>query len=583
MGGQGQPDVDHAVEPKTLIASLRARPSAFWGVLLFSGMANLLMLTGPVFMLLVYDRVLVTRSIPTLVAIGLIATGLYIAFGLISYARGRVLARLADALETEVAPALFRVEIADSFSGVRSGRYPLSDLSTVRRFLPSSTATALFDLPFVPLFLGLLAILHWSLGLAGLIGAVIVICLALINIRLTRAGVEQATLRGAGATVVLEEARRSSEAITALGMVPNLLARWTSARDGVIGADYHAGNVGARISAISRSFRLFLQSTMLALGAILVINDQASGGVMVSASILLGRALAPIDQSVAGWRTIEALRGAWRRIDTALARQMPRRGNVDLPAPKGHVSVEELVVIPPGEVKPVLQGVGFTLAPGEGLGILGPSASGKSSLARLLVGLWFPASGTVRLDGATLDQWDPDRLGRHIGYLPQDVELIGGTVRDCICRHAEDASDGDVIAAAKAADAHELILRLKNGYMTRLGPGGARLSAGQRQRIGLARALFGNPALLVLDEPNANLDQDGDAALTEAIRRARQRGAAVVVITHRATALAAVDTVLVLKEGRMVAKGPKEAIMRQMLRGKAAPAAIPGNDESIRA
>ncbi|MGQ3674915.1 type I secretion system permease/ATPase [Xanthobacter sp. TB0139] len=543
---------------------------AFIGVALFSGVANVLMLTGPLFMLQVYDRVLASRSLPTLMVLGLIATGLYIAFSMVDYARGRVLSRMGDRLEKELADPAFRAELADAFKGQNADGRALSDLATVRRFLSGPAPLAMFDLPWVPLYLGILGLLHWSLGLVGLVGAAVVIALALANDRLTSRAMVRASGHAAAATSMLEAARRSAEAVTALGMRPHVGGLWSGARHEAMTAERESGDRAARIAAISRGFRLFLQSATLAIGAVLVIEHAATGGVMIASSIMLGRALAPIDQIVAHWKAISAARAARDRLDARLGAMEESRATIKLPTPRGRLQLSGVVAAPPGMRRPAVEGLNFEIAPGEGLAIIGPSASGKSTLARLLVGLWQPMAGTVRLDGATLDQWNPDLLGRHIGYLPQDVELIGGTVRDAICRHQADARDADVIRAAQSAAAHDMILHLPEGYMTRLGPGGAALSGGQRQRIALARALYGDPALIVLDEPNASLDQEGDAALNAALLVARKRGAAVVVITHRPGGMVAVDKVLMLKAGRQVAFGPKEKVLRELMQANAA-------------
>ncbi len=546
-------------------AAFNSSRRALIGVGIFSGVANILMLTGPLFMLQVYDRVLTSRSLPTLVALGLITTALYIAYAMIDYARGRVLSRLGDRLDKQLSPLAFRTEIADAFNSEPAEGRPIADLGTVRRFLSGPAPLALFDVPWVPLYLAILALLHWSLGLIGVIGAAIVVALAIVNDRLTRVPMARAAQHSAHAGQILESARRSAEAVTALGMRPTVGALWSTVRGTAQTEERNSGDAAARVASVSRGFRLFLQSATLAIGAVLVIEHAATGGVMIASSIMLGRALAPIDQIVAQWKSMAAARAAWHRLDARLSSASAPRPTMDLPAPIGRLAVSGIVAAPPGVRRPVLEGVTFQLSPGEGLGILGPSASGKSTLARLLVGLWRPLAGTVRLDGATLDQWDPDKLGRHIGYLPQDVDLIGGTVRDAICRHFPGARDEDVVRAAKAAAAHEMILKLADGYMTRLGAGGAALSGGQRQRIALARALFGDPSLIVLDEPNASLDQEGDAALTAALLAARKRGAAVVVITHRPGGLAAIDRVLVLKDGRQAAYGPKESVMRDLM------------------
>lgn len=548
----------------TTVSALLDARSALIGVAVFSGIVNILMLTGPLFMLQVYDRVLTSRSLPTLAALGLITTGLYCAYSMIDYARGRVLARIADKLETQLAETAFRIELGDAFRGQPVDGRPVSDLTTIRRFLAGPTPLALFDLPWVPLYLLILTLIHWSLGLVALIGLLAVVFLAVINDRLTKGGIVRASAETLSSNAMLESARRSAEAVLALGMRSNVSGLWAAARLRLLSAERDSGDAGGRITAISRGFRLFLQSATLATGAVLVIENLATGGVMIASSIMLGRTLAPIDQIVAQWKAMVNARAAWSRLDMRLA-HAAQSSKMELPAPRGELAVTGLVAGPPGAQKPVLEGIGFQLSPGDGLGILGPSASGKSTLARLIVGLWLPGAGSVRLDGATLDQWDVDKLGKHVGYLPQDVELIGGTVRDAIGRYQSGAKDEDVIRAAQAAGAHEMILNLPNGYMTALGPRGAALSGGQRQRIALARALYGDPCLIVLDEPDASLDREGDSALTQALLEARKRGATVIVITHRPSGLAAVDTVLFLKDGRQAAYGPKDVVMRGMM------------------
>lgn len=554
-------------------ALLDGSQHALIGVGVFSGVINLLMLTGPLFMLQVYDRVLVSRSLPTLWVLGLITTALYIAFAMIDYARGRVLARVGDRLEAQFSGPAFRSEIADAFAGHATAGRPTADLATARRFLSGPAPLALFDLPWVPLYLVVLGLLHWSLGLIGLLGVAVVVSLAVLNNQLTQAPMALAAGEAAQASTMLEAARRSSEAVTALGMRPQVAGLWGGTLARARATERDGGDAAARIAAVSRGFRPFLQSATLAIGAVLVIEQAATGGIMIASSIMLGRALAPIDQIVAQWKAMAGARAALERLERRLAHEADAGPKMDLPTPTGHLCLANVIAAPPGLRRPVLDGIGFRLEPGEGLGILGPSASGKSTLARIIVGLWRPMSGSVRLDGATLDQWDADRLGRHIGYLPQDVELIGGTVRDAISRHQPGAKDETIIRAAQAAAAHAMILALPDGYMTRLGPGGAALSGGQRQRIALARALYGDPCLIVLDEPNASLDQEGDAALTAALLVARKRGAAVIVITHRASGLAACDRALVLKDGRIAALGPKEAVLRDLMKPPAEAAA----------
>ncbi len=539
---------------------------ALWGVGVLSGVVNLLMLTAPLFMLQVYDRVIPSGSMATLTTLFALVAVLYAAQAVIDYSRGRVMARLAEDLDARLVDPLFRKDVGRAATAPGTAKSPLDDLSVLRRFLAGPAPLALLDAPWIPVYLFVLASLHWILGVLGLFGALLVVALAVSADLATRSEHRKSADHDTSARRLQTTVGRAAEAALALGMRDRLSDRYGRLREEGIAAEAGGGDVGARFSSASKGFRLFLQSATLAAGAALAIGGEVSAGAIVAASIILGRALAPIDQIVGQWRSISQARAAAAAIagDIGDIEQSPHP--IRLPAPLGFVQVEGLSAAPPGSRRAALSGVSFELSPGDGLGIIGPSASGKSTLARALVGIAPALAGEIRLDGATLDQWTPEELGRYVGYLPQDVELLDGTVQECIARHDPDARDDYVLRAAEAAGAHEMILTLPQGYATKIGEGGTGLSGGQRQRIALARALYGDPVLIVLDEPNANLDQDGDAALTHALHNARARGATVVIVTHKPAAVAAVDRILVLKDGMQAGFDRRDVILRQVLR-----------------
>lgn len=539
---------------------------ALWGVAILSGVVNLLMLTAPLFMLQVYDRVIPSGSMPTLVTLFALVAVLYAAQAVIDYCRGRVMARLAEDLDANLVGQLFHKDVGSAATAPGAAKSPLDDLSVLRRFLAGPGPLSLLDAPWIPVYLIVLASLHWILGVLGLFGALLVVALAVSADLATRTEHRKSADRDTSARRLLATISRSAEAALALGMRERLADRYARLRETGIAAEAGGGDVGARFTAASKGFRLFLQSATLAAGAALAIGGEVSGGAIVAASIILGRALAPIDQIVGQWRSISQARAAAASLARAIGGSDEGPQSIHLPPPFGFIQVEGLSAAPPGSRRPALSGVTFELSPGDGLGIIGPSASGKSTLARALVGIAPALAGEIRLDGATLDQWTPEELGGYIGYLPQDVELLDGTVRECIARHDPAGKDEYVLRAARAAGAHEMILNLPNGYATKIGEGGTGLSGGQRQRIALARALYRDPILIVLDEPNANLDQDGDAALTHAIHTARARGATVIIVTHKPAALAAVDQILVLKDGMQAGFDRRDIILRQVLR-----------------
>jgi PrtD family type I secretion system ABC transporter len=549
-----------------LSAALAACRGAFVGVALMSGALNLLYLTGSFFMLEIYDRVLPSRSIPTLLGLAAIAALLYAFQYVIDLLRGRILVRIGVWLDEALSRRVYAIIAQLPLKTSGDGAQPLRDLDQIRSFTSGSGPPALFDLPWMPLYLGICFLFHWSIGLAASIGGLLLAAIALATEILTRQPVKAAAGFAAQRNILAEAARRNAEVVHAMGMATRLSAGWSEANAKYMGAQRRTADVAGGLSALSKALRMLLQSAVLGLGAYLVIKQEATAGIIIAASILTSRALAPVEVAVANWRSFVAARQSWRRLNEVLRLLPPETAPMELPKPTGNLAVEGLGVAPPGGRNLIVQDMSFQLGAGDGLGIIGPSAAGKSSLVRTLVGAWTPAHGKIRLDGAALDQWSPDRLGRHIGYLPQDVELFAGTVAQNIARFATEPDPPAIIAAAQAAGMHELILRLPDGYETQIGEGGAALSAGQRQRIGLARALYGEPFLVVLDEPNSNLDAEGEEAVAQAIKGVRNRGGIAVVVAHRPSALAAVDLVLAMADGRGRAFGPRDEVLAKVLR-----------------
>ena len=443
------------------------------------------------------------------------------------------------------------------------GLQPVRDLDSVRSFLSSLGPTALFDLPWLPLYLFIVFAFHTMLGVTALGGAILLVAFTLATDLLTRRPTKLATEFGAARHKLAEASRRNAEVLMAMGLQRRMAGHWRDVHQDYVAAQQQANDVGGGLGAISRMLRMMLQSTVLGVGAYLVIQQETSSGVIIAAAILVARALAPVDLAIAHWRNFVGARQSWGRLKKLLALLPPPSVPMPLPAPVANLSVENVIVVPPGQQKIVVQQLGFTLTRGQGMGIVGPSGSGKSSLARVIVGAWLPARGKVCLDGASLDQWSPELLGRHVGYLPQDVELLAGTVAQNIARFDPNLDPEAIITAARAADVHDLVVSLPNGYETQIGESGAALSAGQRQRIGLARALYGDPFLVVLDEPDANLDVDGTHALARAILSVRTRGGIVIVVAHRHSTLAHLDFMLALQHGHMLAVGPKDAVIKK--------------------
>jgi ATP-binding cassette, subfamily C, bacterial PrsD len=551
-----------------LAAALRSCWGAFVATGLLSGMSNLLMLTGAIFMLEVYDRVLPSRSVPTLVGLAVLAVGLYVALGLLDLIRGRILVRIGISLDEALSGRVYQTIVRlPSIVGARSdGSAPMRDLDSIRSFLGSLGPVALFDLPWIPVYLGICFAFHFLIGVTATIGALVLVVITLLTEWLVLGPSTSASKLAQSRITMLEASRRNSESLVVMGMVQHLAASWNNVNRNYLASNRRASDAAGGFGAISKVLRLMLQSTVLGIGAYLVIYQQASAGIIIAGSILSARALAPIDVAIAHWRGWVAARQSWDRLKTLLSTLPPDAQPMPLQPPQKTVLVENASVVPPGAHKPAVHDLSLKLQRGNGLGVIGPSASGKSSLARMLVGYWAPTHGKVCFDGATLDQWAPDVLGCHIGYLPQHVELLNGTVAQNISRFEPRADPKAIRAAAAAAGVHDMIVSLESGYDTHIGEGGTVLSAGQAQRIALARALYRDPFLVVLDEPNSNLDADGDAALTEAILGIRARGGIVVVVAHRPAAIAGVDLLLALKSGRAVAFGPKDEVLAQVLR-----------------
>jgi len=564
-----------------LAAALGACRRVFIAIALFSGVSNLLMLAGALFMLEVYDRVLPSRSVPTLVALLFLVAGLYAAQGIIDMLRSRILVRvghsLDEAMSARVYDAIVRLPLKIGAKG--DGTQPIRDLDSVRTFLGGTGPIAFFDLPWMPIYLGICFLFHVLLGLTALIGAVILITLTVVTEVQTRRPTRSASQFAAARSTLLEASRRNAEAITAMGMAGRISKRWNELNRNYVAASGRASDVGGGLGAMAKVLRLLLQSAMLAVGAWLVINQQSTPGIIIAGSVLGARALAPVDLAIANWRGFVGARQSWQRLSRLLGHLPQQTDPMPLKPPARSLVVQNAAVTPPGLQKIVCQDVNFTLAAGKALGVIGPTASGKSSLARMLVGVWAPGRGTVRLDGATLDQWSPEALGRHVGYVPQDVELFDGTVAQNISRFDEPSDADAIIAAAHAAGVHDLIINLPDGYETMIGDHGSALSAGQAQRIALARALYRDPFLVVLDEPNSNLDAEGDEALTRAILGLRARGAITIVVAHRPSAIAGVDYILIMAKGRQQQFGPKEEILTRVTAPNPGPRALKVADQ----
>jgi ATP-binding cassette subfamily C protein len=574
------------------VEALNQQRFAFYLVFLFSALVNILMLTGSIYMLQVYDRVLASGSVPTLLALFSIVVVLYMFFGFFDFLRSRMLSRIALRITLALGPDTFEAWLK---SGAQQSspaqkledlQHPIRHLATLRQFLPSNTAVSLFDLPYIPVFLCALFLVHPWLGMMVVMGAMITGLIALVGNWIARKWHSRGISLDNASHEFAGQCYQDAETITAMGMQKNVIEQWKNSQHASLSAQQKASNPSETLAASSKAFRMLLQSSILTVGALLVLQNQISAGMIVAASILSGRALAPIDQLVGQWRSLGRAAVAHRQIHSFFAGLQGKQTHTDLPAPTGAISVVGLtkrIAGPQGTIPTrLLSGLDFALAPGDGLGVVGKSGSGKSTLARILVGAWTAEQGQIRLDGATYDQWDPASLGKFIGYLPQKVELLAGTIGRNIARFDPDAKTADIISAAQLAGVHEMILKMPQGYETPIGlNGNGTLSGGQLQRLGLARAVYGNPRIVVLDEPNSNLDAEGDEALGQAILQMRSMGATVIVMAHRPSAIEAVNKIMLLHEGRIVRFDDKEKVLGPSEVVKPTPEATPSPVHNI--
>jgi ATP-binding cassette subfamily C protein EexD len=548
-----------------LKAALLVCKGGFFSVGFFSLFVNFLMLVPAFYMLQVYDRVIASGSHSTLLMLTLILTLLLVTMGLLEWVRSRIMVRISTRLDLLLGPRLYDASFKQALAsgGMQASAQPLSDLTNLRQFITGNGVFAFFDAPWLPIYLAVMFLFHPWFGWFAVGCALVLVALAYLNERLTNAALLEANKQNLAATAFTQKNLRNAEVVESMGMLGMLRGRWQAMNHQVLALQGVASDRGGSIAAFSKTFRLLVQSLILGLGAYLAIEQEITPGLMIAGSILLGRALAPIDQMIGAWKGFSAARGQYARLDELLEQVAAEPERMSLPAPRGEVSAENLAVVPPGMQKPVLTGLNFHVAAGEAVGIIGPSASGKSTLARALLGIWPAALGKVRLDGADVYAWKRDELGAHVGYLPQDVELFEGSINENIARFGE-VDPVAVVEAARLAGVHELILQLPQGYDTLIGASGGGLSGGQRQRIGLARAVYKKPRLIILDEPNSNLDDVGERALFLAIRQLKEAGTTLFVITHRTSVLAAVDTLLVLREGTQVMFGPRDQVLAEL-------------------
>ncbi|QRZ12333.1 type I secretion system permease/ATPase [Paracoccus methylovorus] len=535
---------------------------------LFSFAVNLLMLTGPLFMMQVYDRVLSSRSVETLTALFLLVVFLFALMGVIDLARNRVMARIAARFQERMEGRVFTAALQDGQAAGSDlvARGGMRDLEAVQRLIASPVLMALFDLPWAPFFLAAVFIFHPILGAVALAGMLVLVAATLLSQWLSRETLQRASIAGQSAERMSDLYRDEGEVIGSLGMRASAFRRWQAARDTASEATVRASDRATGFTVFSRTFRLFLQSALLAAGAWLVLRQEVTPGAMIASSILMGRALAPVEQVVGGWAVVQRAQDGWKRLSELLSRRPPVQQRTPLPRPEAQLEVRNLTIIPPSQRAATLRGVSFDLGPGQALGVIGPSGAGKTTLARALIGAWPIASGSIRLGGATLDQYDPDVFGGLIGYLPQQVTLFDGTIAENIARLLPEPDPQRVVAAAMAAAAHQMILDLPQGYDTRVSQTGGQLSGGQIQRIGLARALYADPVIFVLDEPNSNLDNEGSTALNLAIRSIKARGGAVIIMAHRPAAITECELLLVLDMGQRRAFGPRDDVLKSLVK-----------------
>ncbi|WP_299852675.1 type I secretion system permease/ATPase [uncultured Roseovarius sp.] len=560
-----------ATDEKTGLPELQAARRKGRGLFLwafaFSIFANLLMLTGPLYMLQIYDRVLASKSVETLVALSLLVTMLYALMAVLDYARGRLMARIGARFQTALDARVFRATLQRSINPHERPACAavLRDLDALQNFFVSPVLTAIMDMPWTPVFIAAIFVFHPVLGWISLLGGGIIVVLALLNQALTTKQVRMSHIATQRTHAFAEQAHDASEVVTSQGMRNNLLVRYKRLRNMALGQTINANDWTGVFTSFTKAFRLFLQSAILGMGAYFVLQGELTAGSMIAASILLGRALAPVEQAMGHWPVLQRARAGWKALERFLSMVPIPNARTGLPAPEPLLRASGVTIMPPGAEKPTARSVSFTLEPGHALGIIGKSGSGKSSLARVLSGYWPVAAGEVRLGGASLGQYDPMQLGRHIGYLPQTVSLFPGTIAENIRRMSIDPDSDGVVEAAKKANAHEIIMHLPNGYDTFLDGNESQLSGGERQRIALARALYGDPVLLILDEPNSMLDADGSDALNETVKNFKESGKSVIITTHRPAAVVECDLLLVMDKGVVVALGPRDEIMEKTI------------------
>jgi ATP-binding cassette subfamily C exporter for protease/lipase len=554
--------------------ALDAVRSSLLTVGIFSGFVNLLMLAPALYMLQVYDRVLGSRNETTLLVLSGLVIGAFLLVAALEAVRGWVLVRIGARLDARLNARVFTAAFERNLRRPGSNTaQPIHDLNTVRQTLTGTALLAAFDAPWLPVYLVVIFLMAPALGWFAAAGGLLLLVLAVVNERVSKPKLDEAQKFSLQSHQALTNNLRNAEVIEAMGMLPNIRNRWYDLHRQQIQTQAQANDMAVVLNGATKFVRIALQSLMLGFGALLVLDGKLTGGMMIAASILAGRALAPVEQLVANWKQIVSGRQAHARLRELLGVHPPRRESMSLPAPRGQLSVESASTVAPGTRRLILKNLSFAIAPGEVVAVIGPSASGKSTLARLLVGVWPAVTGSVRLDGASVYDWDKAELGPHLGYMPQDIELFDGTVAENIARFGEVDAE-KVVEAARRADMHEQILRLPMGYDTALGTDGSNLSGGQRQRIGLARALYGDPSFIVLDEPNSNLDESGQKALVDAVGTLKAAGKTVVLITHRMSTLTAVDKILMLADGALAAYGPRDEVLKAMQKGAGgAPAA----------
>lgn len=549
----------------SLKVALRACRGSFVSVGFFSFFVNALMLVPSFYMLQVYGRVVTSGSISTLVMLTLIMTLLMGTMGSLEWTRSRIMVRLSTRLDVLLSRDVYRASFKRALDsgGMDASAQPLNDLTGLRQFLTGNGLFAFFDTPWLPVYIGVMFLFHPWFGWFAVGCAIVLVLLAVVNEKLTGKAIGEANKQNIAANLHTNKNLRNAEVIESMGMLETLMGRWGERQRQVLLLQSQASDNGGMVTSFSKTFRMLSQSLILGLGAYLAVQQEITPGLMIAGSILLGRALAPIDLMIGSWKGFISARSQYARLNEILDQQQAEPQRMSLPAPEGHVLVENLIVSAPGSKTPILKNISFAVPAGSVVGIIGPSASGKSTLARALLGVWAPQHGVVRLDGADINNWDKRELGPHVGYLPQDIELFEGSISENIARFRDVESD-KVIQAAKAAGVHEMILQLPAGYDTVIGTDGVNLSGGQRQRVGLARAIYGSPRLIILDEPNSNLDEVGERALALAIQQLKATGATVFIITHRTSILAQLDRLLVMSNGTIGLFGPRDKVMAEL-------------------